>query len=299
MCKVLGHPTHHPASGERVAWDVDVDGARARIADHKGEQPQGSNIFEAVHVTWRVEASDDEQLAWICSTLSERVIAAAAARTGARTLTTEDKAALNGLLRAGVPLGEAMKRVRTQLVDGDARSLYQWPMKDAPPSAALASVHGSDDDSDEDEEEDEEESHQHASVTAVPKPSALALKLANSKGPLGPPMPADLPRSTLEAPFEKMRALLGDPEDRPIPFVSTRWRFVLDVARAAGHQIVRHEDEPRDDVTDVDVAIFDRIGRYDQPFASRSAASFTWTVTSSATENVERVLAWLDENLSR
>lgn len=293
MCRVLGHPEHHPASGERVVWDVDIDGARARIVDEKiGIDPTtgspGMNIFEARHSIFVVDAKDDEALAWVCSTLSERVIAAAAAASGARTLTPEDKIVLNGLLKAGMSLNDAMKRVRTQLVEGDARSLYRWPLKDAALSVPI-------------EEEDEHEGDDDvvdvptSPLTAPPKPSALAEKLATSKGPLGPPIPADMPRGTFDAPYERMRALLGDPEDRPIPFVSTRWRFVLDVARAEGQQIVRHDDEPRDDPTDVDVAIFDRIGRYDQPFASRAAPTVTWTLTSTASENIDRVLAWLEE----
>jgi hypothetical protein len=281
MCKVIGHPVHRPETGERVAWDVDIDGARVRIADHKDDHPVGSNIFEAKHTIWHVHADDDERLTWACMRLADRVIEAVAKQNGARTLTAEDKVALNGLIKAGVPLAEAMTRVRTQLVDGGARALYQWPMKDLPlvmgdPSFAhLASV------------------AQHTPAPAAPAPAAKAKKV-----PVGPPIPSDMPRSTYDAPYAKLVVLFGEPEDKPIPFVSTRWRFVLDEKRPAGKHIVRHEDEPSDDPRDVDACVFDRISRFDEPYGARTAATFSWTIISTSMENIDRVFAWLDEQLT-
>src|ERR1041385_6789175 len=109
LCAVIGNPVHHPESGARVAWKVVVDGAAAVLHDHKDDKPLHSTIFEAAHALWTVEANDDEQLAWVCSRIAERVIEAVAKKDGQRTLTADDKAAVNPLLKKGVPLAQAMK----------------------------------------------------------------------------------------------------------------------------------------------------------------------------------------------
>lgn len=297
LCKVIGNPTHRPATGERVAWDVDIDGARVRIADHKDDHPVGSNIFEAKHAIWHVEAREEDALAWACSRLAERVIEAVANASGARTLTADDKEALNALIKQGVPLAEAMKRVRMQVVDGDARALYQWPMKNIPLVTPLAigevlvpNAQGG---------EDEDEAHEHAlSNPSSNQPrSSSSASSSKPKVPIGPPIPSDMPRSSYDAPYAKLVALLGEPEDKPIPFVSTRWRFVLDEKRPSDKQVVRHEDEPSDDPRDVDAAIFDRISKYDDPYGARTATTFSWTIISTSMENIDRVLVWLDERL--
>lgn len=133
LCQLFGHPQHHPDSGERVAWDVDVDGQRIRIVDEgklnrAGARTFDGTMFDAPNATWSVAGSDDKKLVDACKTISVRVIAAVAKQSGARTLSADDKVLLNQLVRDGLPLGEAMKQVRTRLADDGARAAYAWPI---------------------------------------------------------------------------------------------------------------------------------------------------------------------------
>ncbi len=304
LCAVIGNPVHKPRPGERVAWDVDVDGARARFHAHPDDRPVGwggqTSIFETDDAIWRVEAVDDEQLAWVCTRVAERVIEAVAKKSGPRTLSAEDKAAVNALLKQGVSLSAAMKQVQAQPDDTRARRRYGWPPVEVTPASR---GHGDGDDDDDGDGGggggDDGGGGGHGAGGGVASPSATPPAAAKPASPsskpvaTGPRIARDVPRGTIEAPFERMCAALGAPEDRPVPFVSTRWRFVLD-----GDRIVRWEDEPSDDPRDVDASVFDRMSRFDAPFAAREAPTATWTVTSSTQDHLERVLAWLKAKAS-
>jgi hypothetical protein len=119
---VIGNPVHHPATGERVAWDVVVEGAAVRVSG------RGGQVLVLPHVLWDVTASDQPTLVRACRALADLVIAALAKTQGARTLSHEDRAFVNQLLRDGVALGEAMKRVRTRVDDAELRRVYGWPL---------------------------------------------------------------------------------------------------------------------------------------------------------------------------
>jgi hypothetical protein len=138
LCEVLGHPQHRPPSGERVLWAIDVGGTRASMREQVKAKPS-VDLFDAPDALWLVTADDDAKLAVVCKDVTRRVIEAASKKAGGRALRPEDKTKLNELVRAGVPLGEAMKRVRTEIVDDHARALYAWPIVEAaPPVAAPA-----------------------------------------------------------------------------------------------------------------------------------------------------------------
>jgi hypothetical protein len=338
LCRVIGNPMHRPNPGERVAWQIDLDGAKARVHSHDDDKPvqlgERTSIFESPTAIWHVEADDDAQLTWVCAHVAERVIESISKTTGPRTLSAADKVELNNLMKHGMSLSEAMKRVQLRADDKQARSLYAWPMKDMPlpfapaPTSAAAAL-----DDDEEDEDGEDGEHGDApapspkttaksttpsaattttttsttsTTTTATKTASTATKTASTatktasstslkqKVAIGPPIPADVPRDTIDAPFAKLVAILGAPEDKPIPFVSTRWRFVL-----AGSRVLRWEDEPSDDPRDVDASIFDRMSRFDQPYLAREAKSAVWTVTSSSKAHLDAVIAWLADQLQR
>lgn len=130
LFQLLGAPAKTAPEKCSTIWGLrdEDDTEHVLLKDWQDEDNRSfkPSVFRAKpSYDWDVWATDKKVATKFCKWLSAAVIAKLAE---VKTLTAEGKAELNKLVAAGVPLGEAMKRVTLQS-PADLADRFGWPIK--------------------------------------------------------------------------------------------------------------------------------------------------------------------------
>lgn len=128
LVQLLGAPSSDVPEKCSTLWGFRAhdDGAIVSLEDWQDEDdPHNLAEFRALpSYDWDVWAPNDAVAKRFCEWLSARVIAKA---SEARTLGPEARAELNAMLAQGVPMSEAMKRVKFAS-PADVAARFAWPI---------------------------------------------------------------------------------------------------------------------------------------------------------------------------
>jgi hypothetical protein len=128
LAQLLGPPSTDVPEKTSTIWSLRAhdDGQVVDLKDWQDEDdPPNVNVFRSLpSYDWSVHAESDVVAKRFCEWLSARVIAKASA---VKTLSAEARVELNAMLAAGVPMGDAMKRVKFAS-PADVAARFAWPI---------------------------------------------------------------------------------------------------------------------------------------------------------------------------
>ena len=113
-----------------LAWDRDPTWCCVLRDDLKrGDTALLEGFTTRPWYQWSLAAEDDRKLRRAGRWVAARVIGWADAQPRTRELTVDGRAALNGLLAAGVPLDEALSRAGHWQEAMPSATLFSWPVR--------------------------------------------------------------------------------------------------------------------------------------------------------------------------